>query len=789
MLQQSPCGILSLVPHAHRPHPQVDPPLPPSLRPSARTLIRYSVRICLIQSGDKCSASFDYVTLVNLTAAPPSAPPTFYVGPASGVGAGEAVQSLLQPLDPGSDYRLRAAARNAIGLGSYSPWLAVHTVHRPDQIEWLANPFISIGATHIAVAWKKPEDHGSPLEGYYLAVDGNTASPIFIDSGSSAATQYYAAGLAFYSLHSFQVRAKNKYGFGEWSFVVQATTDGSLPTIESVALAGRQLQEMSWSWSAAFGNGFNVSHYQVFVCAGSRGTCPLRTGQCLRTLASVATSAVLPVDTTSFTATGLEPFTGYRLGVRANSTGYPDFDSCDGEECPLTISQCYLTRDFPSAPQNLRLTADNGGLDDVTYLWPEWDAANGFGLDIKRYELAITVANATATEYRLTGGTQLLLSGLEPGTSLHLAVRAESSVGWGSWSANTSFATALARPPARPLAPIRAPLLPGSSDVTSLAVQWSAPASIGVPVLRYELYSKTEAQNGTWTTRSVYVGPLQFYQADELVNGSSLTFFVVALNQAGRSLPSLTVTLSTVQGEVPSQPGSPLPVRPSAAYSAATSVRIKISPTDGNGLPITSYRAEIDGPAFDNVRRTITPSDPLVVLPSSSCTINNNPLPCLRPNSTYSIIIVANNAEGSSLPSEPLVITTAIGTPPAKPVLLLGSLPLPNRITYGSIRWRPPVSLYPISAYTLRLYIGAAEASINPQAVYSRDLSPETCVLPDVDHLSSTPYHGPLCSPLQPSTSAHTHAHAHTHTSSIYRSPLYIAMCALCMLTARPYGG
>ena len=116
---------------------------------------------------------------------------------------------------------------------------------------------------------------------------------------------------------------------------------------------------------------YNVSMYQVVVCQ--------ITGSCSASLATdgcvtQATSGYVPSGSRVYQATGLEPYTRYRIRVRANSSGFPSFDDCDGANCPWVSSGCSdYTRDFPTVPASLRVLADYGSLNNVTYLWPEWN--------------------------------------------------------------------------------------------------------------------------------------------------------------------------------------------------------------------------------------------------------------------------------------------------------------------------------------------------------------------------------------------------------------------------------
>lgn len=109
-------------------------------------------------------------------------------------------------------------------------------------------------------------------------------------------------------------------------------------------------------------------------------------------------------------------------------------------------------------------------------------------------------------EYVTNGnpGPQIILSNFAPETNVTVAVRAANSIGWGAWSANAAFTTGAPQPPSRPLPARRAALLPLFSNVTTIAIQWSPPDSIGAPITSYKIWIDGELHGTVGNSPTYY---------------------------------------------------------------------------------------------------------------------------------------------------------------------------------------------------------------------------------------------------------------------------------------------
>ena len=548
----------------------------------------FRVQICqeLTSNGNPtCDPAYDFTTSDFTWTAGGT---LLYIGPA-GLEPEGVSGTLFEALSPQSDYRIRASAINSEGTGGWGGWLQVHTVHRPDQGDWWVQNaqspgLMDSGPTYIQVRWTQPEDHGSPVQYYdlqYSIQGGSSYTEHITNGGNSLSRIYILSGLPNDQSVTFQVRAVNAYGASEWSVPITESTAGGTPSIATVNLASRSRTTMGWSWPSASGNGFAAGSYQVKVCKVSPSPCSsvsstLNDDGCSNEVAS----AILPPDATSYEAglefsgaEPLEPYSAYVLRVRANSTGFPFFDSCiNGAACPWATSACLYTRDFPSAPGLPRQKSNYGVLDNITHLYADWSGSSGRGLAVTNYEVRISYAGqpGIASMHKTQGATQYLVGSLAPETELTLAVRAYNSIGWGDWSGNATFVTAEAKPPEQPEQPFRAELSASSSNVTTIAVQWAAPVSIGIPILYY----KVAVDGGNVDAAVTVPSSRTYYEQEGFENGTTHTFSVVAWNEKGRSEASPVATLSTWPGRVPQTPEPPtVMAHPSAtdpAYSSAT---------------------------------------------------------------------------------------------------------------------------------------------------------------------------------------------------------------------------
>ena len=400
---------------------------------------------------------------------------------------------------------------------------------------------------------------------------------------------------------------------------------------------------MVWTWPEASGNGDTVAGYAAAWQKSGTSTW-------VETFFPGATS-------TNWTVVGLEPYTSYQLRVRANSSAFPSF----GE---ASYSSATFTADYPAAPLAPTSRSDLGGFSNVTTLWLEWAPPNSYGLPVVEYEVQFinqtAVSTGTAASY--------LNSDLTPGATFLARVRARNApsllaggtdpAGWGPWGPYGVFRTAEPQAPERPDAPVRTQLTGGASNVTSIAITWPVPASVGLDISTYLVWV-----DGSDAPRMV---SLNYFQLDGLEEGSNHSFSVAAVNGAGTSPRSAVTHLTTATGRCDAPP-------------------LRMGPPSRLFLPSIANTTNIflqwqaDGPCPERIREIQLSIDGATLsLPNEADCRNAYYLTNLAPGTSRTIRARARNEFGSFGEwSDNVTFTTAAAAPSkpgAPPTLLLINL-------------------------------------------------------------------------------------------------------------------
>ena len=125
-------------------------------------------------------------------------------------------RSIIQNLDPGTQYSISIRAASTVGRGPGSMALVVTTltVEPPDVPRFARSA--GTGARSVDVTWTPPAGDGGSVVQYYEIIiidEDGTASPF--ERTSSAVTRYRVGGLGFGHRYGFRVRAVNSAGPGQ----------------------------------------------------------------------------------------------------------------------------------------------------------------------------------------------------------------------------------------------------------------------------------------------------------------------------------------------------------------------------------------------------------------------------------------------------------------------------------------------------------------------------------------------------------------------------------------------
>ena len=201
-------------------------------------------------------------------------------------------------------------------------------------------------------------------------------------------------------------------------------------------------------------------------------------------------------------------------------------------------------------------------------------------------------------------------------------------------------------------------------------MSWSAPSSDGG--LAISTYRATATPGGAScaTTRSVARGPALNCTISALGNGTSYSVSVVARNAMGSSAASASSGVTTAT--IPTRPPTP-----TISVGGTLATVSWGTTTSAGGAPITSYRA-VATPGGASCKT----SGPQVGQTSQSCIVHG-----LQPGTTYTFVVTATNAVGTSAPSSPSPGVTTLSRPSA-----------PTDVTVGvgleslSVSWLPSTS-------------------------------------------------------------------------------------------------
>jgi len=322
-----------------------------------------------------------------------------------------------------------------------------------------------------------------------------------------------------------------------------------------------------------------------------------------------------------------------------------------GERCdlPFDLGQGFWIGPIlrPSSPQFLTQSAPSAN--ELTWYSPQ----SLGGAATVSYVVEYQTAGGAWTGLGTTTTTRYDVSSVGHGRNT-FRVAAVNDAGSGPWS--NEFSLNVSGPPEPPTS------VTGEPGDESAVVSWAGGDDGGLPILGYSV-AATPGGSTCSTTGSLSC------TVTGLTNGVAYTFAVTSINAAGTSLPS-NASAPITPRTVPAPPG-----RPSGMAGVKQIVVSWSAPVTDGGSRILGYTA------------TATPG-------GGSCSTTGE-LSCvitrLDADRPYSLTVIARNAAGSSLPSEPSDVVT-----PAAPLSKPGKVTsLRVKVEKGRLRvkWSPPTNL------------------------------------------------------------------------------------------------
>ena len=399
---------------------------------------------------------------------------------------------------------------------------------------------------------------------------------------------------------SVRVSATNEAGTGPSSTIATATAPSAPDPVGSVTTdATVAARQVDLSWVAPDANGSAITGYDIQYKLDTQGW------------EDATTTTSSPPLTTSASITGLNAGSDYEFRVRA-------VNGVDAGDYSTAVSA--TPADIPATPANFAVASF--GDSEVAL---SWDAANGNGSAITRYEYRLDDGNGFGTAISAGTSTTATVTGLTNGTAYDFQIRAVNAIGDSAWS--TSITETPRTTPATP-----ANLTVDSFGDSEVALSWDAANDNGSAITRYEY--RLDDGNGFGT--AISAGTSTTATVTGLTNGTAYDFQIRAVNAIGDSAWSTSIT------ETPRT----TPATPTAVVVTGGAEQISVAwtdPADNGGSPITQY----------DIRYRIGTGDWVEVIDYTE----NDPITGLDAATTFEVEARAVNGVGNSAWS-----TSASGT-------------------------------------------------------------------------------------------------------------------------------
>ncbi len=509
----------------------------------------------------------------------------------------------ISGLTNGTEYQVRAAARNVVGQGDWSDDASGTPARLPGRP---ASVSAQRGNAELVLSWVAPDGGGLSISEYVVQWRSGTQSYGSSRQRTAAVSPYTLTGLTNGTAYSVQVAARTRLGQGPWSEEATAVP-ATVPARPGSVSAAPADSALAVSWVAPDGGGLSISEYVVQWKSSTQVYSSTRQ----------ATVAGSP-----HTVSGLTNGTEYRVRVVArNEVGLGAWSS-DASGTP---------RGVPGAPEDLSVQRGDSG--ELAVSW----SAPSSGSPVTGYEVQwkTAVQQWSSTSRQATAsGSPHTISSLTNGTAYQVRVAALAAGGGRTWSLPV------------PGTPADAPAEPSGVTVRrggsgELVVSWSAPANNGAAITGYVVQWKSGTQD--YGTSRQATASSTTATLSGLTNGAVHQVRVAARNAAGQggwsddaegtpaARPDKTADVSTQRGDA----------RLAVSWSAPAN----------NGAAITGYVVQWkSGAQVYGTSRQATASG------------TTHTLSGLTNGTAYQVRVAARNAAGQGDWSD-----DASGTPAAAP--------------------------------------------------------------------------------------------------------------------------
>ncbi|MCL2525813.1 MAG: fibronectin type III domain-containing protein, partial [Coriobacteriia bacterium] len=496
----------------------------------------------------------------------------------------------------GQNYTFQITASNAVGESMPS-----FTVTGQPQSQPGAPQNLSVIAANQALqlSWTAPSSNGGAvITSYQVSLDGGTT---WTNTGSTS-TSYTWTGLTNGQTYQLTVLAVNTHGNSQAATPIPGTpmTFPTAPQNLQATLSTAQTN-MNLTWTNPLDNGGSaITQFYIQVMD--------QNGNILHQF-----DASVPANQLSYTVTGLTPGTSYIFSVAAiNQIGTGP--AAKTQQTPIGN---------PGPVQNLQTTP---GDSQMTLNWGQ--PAEDGGAAIQNYVISVFDSSNTAIETSITLDANTFtytVTGLANGQTYTFDVLSYNGSYYGSNQITAVPATV-------PGAPSSFTATPSTNQIS---LSWGAPVDGptppdgGSPILSYEV------SDDGWQTIQTVPASNPSYIFSNLVNGTTYTFKVRAVNAVGAG-PSSTIT--AVPASVPSAPQYPSYVPGDGQITVSWT-----TPSDDGGSAIAGYDYSLDGGVSWTQMTSPTPPLQPTQPPFTITGLSNG--------TTYTVELRAFNANGPGTPS------------------------------------------------------------------------------------------------------------------------------------------
>ena len=517
----------------------------------------------------------------------------------------------------GTSYTIKVRSVNSIGAGTASAGASATPSTNPGTPSSVVATY---GSGSIAVAFEEGSNGGSDITGYEYSTDGGatwrmrdvgttmTSSPITITKLSSDGLTAISNGTAY----DVAIRAVNRAGAGRESATFTVIPAG-VPDVPTITAVNSSNGGLSVEFTAGNAGGRSVIRNEYSIDGGS-------------------TWIVAPTLNSPIVISGLTNGTAYALQVRQVNEVGNGSSSITVAGTPYTTPGSSTIDQISAGNATISLFFTDGATNGTQITSYEYSTDDGATWRTRRtgtIESPLTITTLS------TDGT----TALQNGTAYSVKIRAVNAAGSGTESESVRIA---------PYTVATAPVISAVQMRNSFALlTYSISSNGGAAVTGYE-YSL----NGgiTWLNASSTTNPLRI---SGLVNGNSYSLILRAVNRAGSSDSSVTVSLAPVGP----------PDAPRINTLTPGNGTLEVAFTDGatSGSPITGYEYTLDQ-GVTWVAAVGATSSPFTISGLNNGTI-------------YTVQVRAVNAQGSGTSSDPVISKpyTVPGAPVINDVVVAGN--------------------------------------------------------------------------------------------------------------------